>query len=76
MKYQMRKAEIPYTEVRVDQNDTVLASFNAAGITSVPVVMVHRTEDDEVPDVILGFHSEFVNWLKDPSIPIDEYLTV
>jgi glutaredoxin len=69
-KANLKKRGIEYHEVRVDQNAEALAAFQRAGFSGVPVVMAFRNDEDEVPDVITGFHTTLIDALgKDGDIP-------
>jgi glutaredoxin len=68
-KTHLRQRGLPFTEVRVDQNEAVLDSFHRAGYSGVPVVMVKRRDDDEVPDIWNEYRSTLIDKIaKDEEI--------
>lgn len=72
-KAQLKKRGIDVHEVRVDTNPEALKYFQNAGFSSLPVVMAYRRDDDEVPDIIVGFRTDQLEALaKDAEIPIPE----
>lgn len=74
-KYGMRKREIPFTEVKVDQDPAVERHVRQAfggGPIHLPVVMAFRHDEDEVPDILTDFHPQWLDALKDPSVPIPD----
>ena len=74
-RYGLRKRDIPFTEVKVDQNPTVEAHVKAAfegGPVHLPVLMAFRHDEDEIPDIITDFHPQWLDALRDTAIEIPE----
>lgn len=74
-KYGLRKREIPFTEVKVDQDPAVEQHVKAAfggGPVHLPIIMAFRHEDDEVPDILTDFHPQFLDALLDPGVELPD----
>jgi glutaredoxin len=77
-KYGLRKRDIPFTEVRVDQDPAVEEHVRNAfggGPVSLPIVMAFRHDEDEVPDILTDFHPQYLDALKDTNTEIPEVAT-
>lgn len=71
-KYQLKKREIEFHEVRVDLTPGAADALSRAGYSHLPVVMAVRSDGDEVPDIITDFHPTYIDALLDVGMPIPE----
>lgn len=77
-RYGLRKRDIPFTEVKVDQNPDVEKRFKAAFNNEpvhLPVLMAFRNDDDEVPDILTDFHPQYFDALLDTNVELPEAIT-
>jgi glutaredoxin len=74
-RYGLNKRQIPFTEVKVDRDPEVEKRFKAAFNNEpvhLPVLMAFRRDDDEVPDILLDFHPQYLDALSDPSVELPD----
>lgn len=71
-KYQLKKREIPFHEVKVNEHEGMADTVRNAVGPHLPVLMAFRHDEDEVPDIITDFHPSFVDALLDTGMPIPD----
>jgi len=63
VKTHLKSKKIPFTEVHVDEHEGMQKTVMEATGKQLPVIMAFRSEDDDVPDIIVDYHPDDIEAL-------------